>query len=156
MLGNYPFDSSRLRTIPGGDSIDGSRLLVVLLEVCPQLPDSPTVGISLGAEVGTGRSRLDSKTMQGRWLVLVLTRKKDESICIGDDIIITLLDIRGDKVRIGIEAPKSVQVHRAEIYNKIKRLENGEDIHIPIRRFDTRSAVKSALDRRRHSPPSGE
>jgi carbon storage regulator len=55
--------------------------------------------------------------------MLVLSRKRDERICIGDDIVITIVDIRGDKVRIGIEAPASVPVHREEILAALKRHE---------------------------------
>lgn len=51
---------------------------------------------------------------------LVLTRAKDEQIMIGDDIVITLVDIRGDKARIGIKAPHTVPVHRKEVYVAIK------------------------------------
>ena len=53
--------------------------------------------------------------------MLVLSRNKDESIMIGDDIVVTLVDIRGDKCRIGIEAPSSVPVHRAEVYHAINQ-----------------------------------
>jgi carbon storage regulator len=53
--------------------------------------------------------------------MLVLSRQRDETIMIGDDIEITVVDIRGDKVRLGINAPKSVQVHRKEVYLAIKR-----------------------------------
>ena len=53
--------------------------------------------------------------------MLVLSRRKDESIIIGDDVEITIVDVRGDKVRLGITAPKSVSVHRKEIYETIQR-----------------------------------
>ncbi len=53
--------------------------------------------------------------------MLVLSRHRDESIIIGDDIVITVVDIRGDKVRLGIDAPKEVPVHRREVYEAIKR-----------------------------------
>ena len=53
--------------------------------------------------------------------MLVLSRHIDESIMIGDDVVITVVDIRGDKVRIGIQAPTNVPVHREEIYEAIKR-----------------------------------
>lgn len=53
--------------------------------------------------------------------MLVLSRHKNESIMIGDNIIITVVDIRGDKVRLGIEAPQEISVHRKEVYEAIKR-----------------------------------
>ncbi len=53
--------------------------------------------------------------------MLVLSRHRDESIMIGDDVMITIVDIRGDKVRLGIDAPPEVPVHRQEIYEAIKR-----------------------------------
>lgn len=53
--------------------------------------------------------------------MLVLSRQKDESIIIGDDIEVTIIDVRGDKVRLGIKAPKSVSVHRKEVYEAIQR-----------------------------------
>lgn len=53
--------------------------------------------------------------------MLVLSRQRDETIMIGDDIEITIVDIRGDKVRLGISAPRSIQVHRKEVYDAIKR-----------------------------------
>jgi carbon storage regulator len=53
--------------------------------------------------------------------MLVLSRKRDEVIKIGDDIEITVVDIRGDKVRLGITAPKEVTVHRKEVYEDIKK-----------------------------------
>jgi carbon storage regulator len=53
--------------------------------------------------------------------VLVLSRQKDESIIIGDDVEVTIVDVRGDKVRLGINAPRSISVHRKEIYDAIQR-----------------------------------
>ena len=53
--------------------------------------------------------------------MLVLSRQRDESIMIGDDVEIIIVDIRGDKVRLGITAPTSIPVHRKEIYETIKR-----------------------------------
>ena len=53
--------------------------------------------------------------------MLVLSRHRDESIRIGDEIVVTIVDIRGDKVRLGIEAPSHVPVHRQEVYEAIKR-----------------------------------
>lgn len=61
--------------------------------------------------------------------MLVLSRQRDESIMIGDDIEITIVDVRGEKVRLGINAPPHVPVHRKEVYEAIKREKtgNGED-----------------------------
>jgi carbon storage regulator len=53
--------------------------------------------------------------------MLVLSRKRDEQIIIGDSIIITVVEIRGDKVRLGIEAPPDVPVHRREVYDAIRQ-----------------------------------
>ena len=53
--------------------------------------------------------------------MLVLSRQKDETIIIGDDIEITVVDIRGDKVRLGVSAPKSISVHRKEVYLQIQQ-----------------------------------
>jgi len=53
--------------------------------------------------------------------MLVLSRQRDETIMIGDDVEITVVDIRGDKVRLGITAPSHVPVHRKEVYEAIKR-----------------------------------
>ncbi len=53
--------------------------------------------------------------------MLVLSRQRDESIMIGDDVEITIVDVRGDKVRLGITAPKTIPVHRREIYDAIQR-----------------------------------
>ncbi len=53
--------------------------------------------------------------------MLVLSRQRDETIMIGDDVEITIVDIRGDKVRLGITAPPDVAVHRKEVYDAIRR-----------------------------------
>ena len=58
--------------------------------------------------------------------MLVLSRHVDEVIRIGDDIRVVVVDVRGDKVRIGIDAPATVQVHRQEIYELIEKERNGE------------------------------
>jgi len=52
--------------------------------------------------------------------MLVLSRKKNESIIINDHIVVTVVEIRGDKVRLGIDAPKDVTVHRREVYEAIQ------------------------------------
>ncbi len=53
--------------------------------------------------------------------MLVLSRHRDESIMIGDNVVVTIVDIRGDKVRLGIDAPQDIPVHRQEVYEAIKR-----------------------------------
>lgn len=63
--------------------------------------------------------------------MLVLSRRRDESIIIGDNIVITVVDIRGDKVRLGIDAPKEVPVYRREVYEAIQQ-------HGSIREMRTR------------------
>jgi carbon storage regulator len=52
--------------------------------------------------------------------MLVLTRKSDEKITIGDDIVVSVLEIKGSQVKLGIDAPKGVAVHRSEIYERIQ------------------------------------
>jgi carbon storage regulator len=74
--------------------------------------------------------------------MLVLSRKKNESIVINNDITIVVVEIRGDKVRLGVEAPKEVPVHRREVYDAIKRneaVQNG----LPTLPADTNTAASS-------------
>ena len=74
----------------------------------------------LGIEENLGRLRED-------WNMLVLSRKKNESIVINNDIKIVVVEIRGDKVRLGVEAPREVPVHRREVYDAIQRsVESGD------------------------------
>lgn len=65
--------------------------------------------------------------------MLVLTRRTGESIVIGNDIVVTVLEVRHDQVRIGIDAPRNVQVHREEVFNQVLR--------------ENTAAVASAADR---------
>jgi carbon storage regulator len=65
--------------------------------------------------------------------MLVLSRQRDESIVIGDNVVVTIVDIRGDKVRLGIQAPDEVPVHRREVYDAIRR-ENG----LPVNEASTK------------------
>jgi carbon storage regulator len=53
--------------------------------------------------------------------VLILTRRVGENVIVGDDIIISVLEVRGDAVRIGVQAPRSVSVHREEVWLELKR-----------------------------------
>lgn len=59
--------------------------------------------------------------------MLVLSRKKNESIIINDHITVTVVEVRGDKVRLGIEAPKNVTVHRQEVYEAIQNQAKAQD-----------------------------
>ena len=59
--------------------------------------------------------------------MLILTRRVGESLMIGDEINVTVLGIRGNQVRIGVNAPKEVAVHREEIYERIKQEQTGAD-----------------------------
>jgi carbon storage regulator len=77
--------------------------------------------------------------------MLVLSRQRDESIVIGDNIIVTVVDVRGDKVRLGIEAPREVSVHRREVYEAIQR-ENQQASK--IRLDDARQIGNSSADRK--------
>lgn len=63
--------------------------------------------------------------------MLVLSRQRDETIMIGDEVEITVVDIRGDKVRLGINAPRTIQVHRKEVYDAIQQ-ENAEAANVQI------------------------
>lgn len=59
--------------------------------------------------------------MEGRSQLLVLTRNANQSIMIGHDVVVTVLEIRGDQVRLGIRAPRSVDVHREEVYAALQK-----------------------------------
>ena len=80
--------------------------------------------------------------------MLVLSRYRDESIYIGDDVVITVVDIRGDRVRIGVQAPSDVTVHRQEVYEAIKhgktREQNTRESSVPVcKSGQTVSSVKA-------------
>ena len=72
--------------------------------------------------------------------MLVLSRKKNESIVINDDITIVVVEIRGDKVRLGVEAPKEVPVHRNEVYEAIRRNQAANDAPSPVEQDTTGAA----------------
>lgn len=54
--------------------------------------------------------------------MLVLSRQRDQTICIGADVQVTVVDIRGDKVRLGVTAPREVPVHRQEVFEHLRKL----------------------------------
>jgi len=87
--------------------------------------------------------------MLGCYGMLVLSRQRDESIIIGDNIVITVVEIRGDKVRLGIQAPTETSVHRQEVYEAIKR-ENMRAAGVEV--DETQPAVKSLANRRTAKP----
>lgn len=81
--------------------------------------------------------------------MLVLSRQRDESIVIGDNIVITIVDIRGDKVRLGITAPVEIPVHRQEVYEAIQR-ENLKASHLEPK--DVQQIRRSAAPGHRTGP----
>jgi carbon storage regulator len=82
--------------------------------------------------------------------MLVLSRQRSETIMIGDDIEVTVVDIRGDKVRLGITAPREVSVHRKEVYDAIRR-ENRA-----AAKLGQRAPVKEGLAPSPHGLPSAK
>jgi len=76
---------------------------------------------------GLPSNRRSPEFTQRNGTMLVLSRKKNESIVINNDITIVVVEIRGDKVRLGVEAPKEVPVHRREVYDAIQRAQQEED-----------------------------
>jgi carbon storage regulator len=82
--------------------------------------------------------------------MLVLSRSCEETIMIGDDVEITVLDVRGDKVRLGIRAPAAVPVHRKEVYVAMKE-ENARAV-----RADAAAVRDAALLYRRQADPAAE
>ncbi len=97
--------------------------------------------------------------------MLVLSRQRDETIMIGDEIEITVVDIRGDKVRLGITAPTRIAVHRKEVYEAIKKENeqaariNGPDLDSlsgPIAPGPTRNRIRGAALRLMVPRPASE
>ena len=83
--------------------------------------------------------------------MLVLSRKKNESIVINNDITVTVVEIRGDKVRLGIEAPKDVTVHRREVYEAIQSQSKSHDHGpTPVTRRFTHSTCCSGRSRKQY------
>ncbi|TLY57571.1 MAG: carbon storage regulator CsrA [Gammaproteobacteria bacterium] len=65
--------------------------------------------------------------------MLILTRRVGETVMIGDDVTITVLGVKGNQVRVGINAPKNIAVHREEIYERIKRERQAEATEKPTK-----------------------
>src|SRR5688500_11492812 len=97
----------------------------------------------------------------------VLSRKKDESLVINDNIIITVIEIRGDKVPLGVECPKELPVNRNEVYEAIRRIDEPSSVppsstqeppspHIPPRQPDRLDRLAAALQSRLGVPVSRE
>ena len=61
--------------------------------------------------------------------MLILTRRVGEKLIIGDDVVVTVLGVKGSQVRVGINAPREVQVHREEVYDKIQKRTNGAAVN---------------------------
>ena len=70
--------------------------------------------------------------------MLVLSRKKNESIVINNDVVVTVVEIRGDKVRLGIVAPRDVSVHREEVYEAIHGVKPSEGVVVKAADTDLR------------------
>src|SRR3989449_11779060 len=86
--------------------------------------------------------------------MLVLSRQRDETVMIGDDVEVTVVDIRGDKVRLGIVAPKEISVHRKEVYDAIRR-ENRAAAQISPEDLAGVNLPESIRRRLQVAPPSG-
>ena len=84
--------------------------------------------------------------------MLILSRKKNESIMIGDDIEIMITEISGDVVKVGISAPRQVSVHRKEVYESI-RFENAESIGVKVEDLNSADENLRALKRNRPRRP---
>lgn len=80
--------------------------------------------------------------------MLVLSRKRDESIMIGDDVEITVIDVRGDTVKMGVSAPKSIAVYRKEVYEAIQR----ENVAAARSAGQDLTSIAKALRRRERNP----
>ena len=79
--------------------------------------------------------------------MLILTRRVGETLMIGEDVTVTVLGVKGNQVRIGVNAPREVAVHREEIFDRIKREESGEGGH-----SDEGEGDLEAMDSADHAP----
>ena len=78
-------------------------------------------------EVFYGLEAVDCFVLKGDFIMLILTRRIGETLIIGDDVNITVLGVKGNQVRLGINAPKDVSVHREEIYLRIQQEKDSSD-----------------------------
>ena len=85
--------------------------------------------------------------------MLVLSRQKDQTIMIGDNIEITVVDIRGDKVRLGISAPSMIPVHRKEVYDAIQK-ENRAAANVRLEDITDLSRHEKIIDDKKDSGPN--
>ena len=76
--------------------------------------------------------------------MLVLSRKKNESIVINENIVITVVEVRGDKVRLGIQAPREVPIHRSEVYEALSKL-SGEKLADDEASSSKKSAIEKSV-----------
>lgn len=119
------------------------------------LAETSTFKVFEAMAAGDFRSRQGLITQRAKERsMLVLSRKKDESIVINNDITIVVVEIRGDKVRLGVEAPKEVPVHRREVYDAIAR---GEPIEVsfvaPVVKKPGSEAAHEQPEQREQSVP---
>ncbi len=97
------------------------------------------------ARVAASRGPADGRRTK-ELRMLVLSRTKNESIVINDDITIVVVEIRGDKVRLGVEAPKEVPVHRREVFDAIRRNESAAGANATEKQAGTTDAAKTPSD----------
>jgi carbon storage regulator len=76
--------------------------------------------------------------------MLVLSRYRDESIYIGDDIVLTVVDVRGDRVRLGVQAPSEVSIHRQEVYEAIQREKEEQNTSSPEKTNERETASEGS------------
>jgi carbon storage regulator len=105
-----------LKEVPTPSPLDGHPIAAIGGETTAQRRSDRTRA-NPGASFAEQPRAIPTKEAK----MLVLSRKKNESIVINNDITIVVVEIRGDKVRLGVEAPKEVPVHRREVYDAIRR-----------------------------------
>jgi carbon storage regulator len=86
--------------------------------------------------------------------VLVLTRRANQSIMIGHEIVVTVLEVRGDQVRLGIKAPRSIDVHREEIFAQLQQA-NRDAAQVPKAPIDALPDFAQSSDSDADAPTSG-